>query len=962
MKQQLGLLFLSWLCFAVLGKGYSRNVSVRPAAVKIGSIFSFDSVIGKVAKIAIDEAVKDVNSNPDILDGTQFDVSMHNSNCSGFLGMVEALRLMEKDIVAIVGPQCSVVAHMIGYVANELHVPLLSFGVTDPVMSPLQFPYFVRTAQSDSYQMEAVASVVDYYGWKEVIAVFVDDDYGRNGVAALNDRLAARRCRITHKAGIHPDSVVNNTEVMNVLIGVMSVQSRIVVIHVYTELGFSIFKNAKYLGMMGNGYVWIATDWLSNVLDTFSPLPPDRMDAIQGVLVLRQHTPDSDAKRAFYSRWGKISGGSVALNVYGLYAYDSVMILARALDTFFKCGGKISFSIDSTLNALGKNGELNLEAMTIFNGGEALLNNILATRMVGLTGQLEFTPDRSRIHPAYDIINVAGSGVRLVGYWSNHSGLSVQPPDSPLHTKLQNTSSSGQKLRDVIWPGETFSKPRGWVFPNNGIELKIGVPIRASYKEYVSKIRGTDNLFKGFCIDVFTAAVNLLPYAVPYKFVPFGNGKENPSYTEMVEMITTGVFDGVVGDVAIVTNRTKIVDFTQPYAASGLVVVAPFKKLNSGAWAFLRPFNPLMWAVTSCCFLFVGFVVWILEHRFNDEFRGPPKRQCVTILWFSFSTMFFAHRENTVSTLGRMVLIIWLFVVLIINSSYTASLTSILTVQQLSSRIKGIETLVRSNDRIGYQVGSFAEHYLRAELNISESRLVPLGSPEAYAKALKDGPRKGGVAAIVDERPYVELFLSSNCAYRIVGQEFTKSGWGFAFPRDSPLAVDLSTAILELAENGDLQRIHDKWLMKNACTLDNAELESDRLHLKSFWGLFLICGIACLLALLIYFASILRQLYRANPSGDAISKDGSSNGSLSRSNHLQRFWSLMDEKEDLSKRGNKKRKIDGPENGAVGSKRMDFTGGRSFDSKIEECEEEVGSRRMDFISRERSFNSISPLD
>ena len=47
-----------------------------------------------------------------------------------------------------------------------------------------------------------------------------------------------------------------------------------------------------------------------------------------------------------------------------------------------------------------------------------------------------------------------------------------------------------------------------------------------------------------------------------------------------VELITLQNFDGVVGDIAIVTNRTKIVDFTQPYAASGLVVVAPFKKLN----------------------------------------------------------------------------------------------------------------------------------------------------------------------------------------------------------------------------------------------------------------------------------------------------------------------------------------------------------------------------------------------
>lgn len=127
------------------------------------------------------------------------------------------------------------------------------------------------------------------------------------------------------------------------------------------------------------------------------------------------------------------------------------------------------------------------------------------------------------------------------------------------------------------------------------------------------------------------------------------------------------------------------------------------------------------------------------------------------------------------STLGRMVLFIWLFVVLIINSSYTASLTSILTVQQLSSPIKGIESLIMSNELIGFQVGSFAENYLREELNIGKSRLKQLGSPEEYTDALE----RGDVAAVVDERPYVELFLSNHCKFQIVGQEFTESGWGF---------------------------------------------------------------------------------------------------------------------------------------------------------------------------------------
>lgn len=92
-------------------------------------------------------------------------------------------------------------------------------------------------------------------------------------------------------------------------------------------------------------------------------------------------------------------------------------------------------------------------------------------------------------------------------------------------------------------------------------------------------------------------------------------------------------FDAAVGDIAIVTNRTKLVDFTQPYIESGLVVVAPVKKRTSNAWAFLKPFTPLMWGITAAFFLIVGAVVWILEHRINDEFRGPPKKQLVTMLW-----------------------------------------------------------------------------------------------------------------------------------------------------------------------------------------------------------------------------------------------------------------------------------------------------------------------------------------
>ncbi|KAF9686594.1 hypothetical protein SADUNF_Sadunf02G0005500 [Salix dunnii] len=882
-------------CLLLSTIGCSRNLTSRPAVVNIGALFTFESSIGRVAKIAIQEAVKDVNENSSILRGTKLNVDMRNSNCSGFIGMVEALRFMETDIVAIIGPQSSVVAHIISHVANQLQVPLLSFAATDPSLNSQQFPFFVQTTPSDLHQMAAVSDVVDYYGWKQVTAIYIDDDYGRNGISAVGDKLAERRCRISYKVGIPPDSGVNRTDILDILIKVALMESRVIILHVNPDVGFEVFSVANRLQMMGNGWVWINTNWLSSVLDSASPLPSETMDSIQGVLFLRQHTPDSDRKREFYSRWRKLTSGSLGLNSYGLYAYDSVWLIAHALDAFFNQGGIISFSNDSSLRSVKDSG-LHLEAMSIFDDGKLLLNNILQSDIVGLTGRIKFDTDRSLILPAYDVNNVFGTGFKRIGYWSNYSGLTVIPPEI-LYTKPPNRSSANQQLYKVIWPGDTLFTPRGWAFANNGKKLRIGVPIRVSFREFVSQARGTDT-FKGFCIDVFTTAITLLPYPVQYQFIPFGDGENNPSYTELF-------FDAVVGDIAIVTNRTKILDVTQPYVASGLVVVAPFRESNSIAWTFLRPFSARLWIVTGCFFIVVGLVVWILEHRINDEFRGPPKRQIITVIWFSLSTLFFAHRENTMSTLARFVLLIWLFVVLIINSNYTASLTSILTVHQLSSPIKGIESLKESDEPVGYQVGSFAEYYLSEEVGISKSRLVALGSPEEYATSLQLGPGKGGVAAIVDERPYVELFLAGQCTFRIVGREFTRSGWGFAFPRDSPLAVDMSTAILALSENGDLQRIHDKWLMQNTCSSDTSELEADKLHLRSFWGLFLFCGIACFISLVIYVLQITRLFCRAAPAESA-----SPDQCPSRSGNIRRLLTLMDQKEDRTKNASKRRKLE----------------------------------------------------
>lgn len=126
------------------------------------------------------------------------------------------------------------------------------------------------------------------------------------------------------------------------------------------------------------------------------------------------------------------------------------------------------------------------------------------------------------------------------------------------------------------------------------------------------------------------------------------------------------------------------------------------------------------------------------------------------------------------------------------------------------------------------------------------------------------------------------------------------------FPRDSPLAIDLSTAILQMVDNGDLQRIHDKWLLSRACLTQGAKLEVQRLKLKSFWGLYVICGSACLVALLIYFIRIIRQ-YTKHRSEELDSPDQNPS---SGSSGFKKFMSFADEKEETVKNRSKRKKME----------------------------------------------------
>ncbi|MCO5591569.1 hypothetical protein L7F22_045556 [Adiantum nelumboides] len=829
-----------------------------PGHVKIGALFSFNSTVGKLVRDAIQLAVKDVNNALEVLNGTELEMEMFDSGYNPVQGAASAVELVKKGVLAIVGPQSSAVAQFVAHIGRKTRVPLISFGATDPNLSEMQYPFFVRVAPSDRLQMEAVAAFIANFAWKEVVVFHMDDDYGTNGASSLSNSLQARGSKVVDKVAFNPgiDQVGIGTQLIRLAKG----QTRVFVLHTPPDVGHLILQEAYFHNMLETEYAWIVTDQMSNSLTDLG-LDPNIIKYTQGVIGVRSFVSQTWELDKFLSKWYNISKTGLEpneINPYALHAYDAVWTIARALDSYLNDKQEILFQEPSKL-PIQSGGESELSQMRIFQGGDKLRGHILNTEFKGTSGNIKFDSAGDLIGAAFEFVNMVGKSPHAVGYWwTNGVGVSLTPPIDLVFSSnyvaynddafLVSTPVVSIKMA-IIWPGKVTDAPRGWVLPKNGHRLKIGVPLKRGYNQIVGVSNDTSNNtgIYGFCTSVFQAALKYVPYAVPYDFVLIGDGVTTPNYNDLVLRLVQQEYDAIVGDVVILADRLKIVDFTQPYIESGLVVLVPVKdKKENNPWAFLRPFTSVMWLTVLLSFLFTGTVIWILEHKVNEEFRGPPKAQFITVLTFIFSTLFFTQKEKTRSFFGRIVLLIWLFVILIITSSYTASLTSILTVEQLTPSIKGLESLLQTNFPIGYQTGSFVYDYLR-NLNVNPSRLKAYNSPEESIKALTDGPSRGGVAAMVEELPYIQLLQSVNCKrFIIAGQEFTKSGWGFAFPHGSGITNDMSQAILHLSQTGELERIRKYWFQELACddSATNPTAQSNQLDLMSFWGLFLISGAA----------------------------------------------------------------------------------------------------------------------
>jgi ionotropic glutamate receptor len=203
----------------------------------------------------------------------------------------------------------------------------------------------------------------------------------------------------------------------------------------------------------------------------------------------------------------KPNNKSSGLNLFGLWAYDTVWALAMAVE-------KAGIVHSKFLKQNASQSNVDLAALGISEMGPILRNTIQITKFQGLSGNFHLV--KGQLEPsAFEIINIIGKSERVIGYWTPQRGLSQELNDTG---EVARPILKAKLLKQPIWPGDTIDQPT---------KLRIGVPVRRGFLEFLKvewDPRTHDKpTISGFSHDVFLAVLDALPFPLPYEFVPFVN-------------------------------------------------------------------------------------------------------------------------------------------------------------------------------------------------------------------------------------------------------------------------------------------------------------------------------------------------------------------------------------------------------------------------------------------------------
>jgi ABC-type amino acid transport substrate-binding protein len=299
-------------------------------------------------------------------------------------------------------------------------------------------------------------------------------------------------------------------------------------------------------------------------------------------------------------------------------------------------------------------------------------------------------------------------------------------------------------------------------------------------------MKTADGKWAGISIDLWRQIAQALDLSYEYR---------ETNIQGLIEGVKEGSLDAAVAAMTITPEREQVLDFTHPFHSTGLAIAVKSKTGNP--WiSVLKGFISFAFfkvlATLALVLLGVGILAWWFERKKNPQHFGEgPAKGIWSGFWWSAVTMTtVGYGDKAPVTFGgRVVALIWMFTAIIVISSFTASITSSLTVTQLDSAVKGPADLPYV--RVGTIPKTTSADYLQQ----SRTSFKPYKSPVEGLKALKEGE----IDAFVYDAPILRYLVNQEYkgSLEVLPKIFMRQDYGFALPAGSRLREAVNRILLE---------------------------------------------------------------------------------------------------------------------------------------------------------------------
>jgi polar amino acid transport system substrate-binding protein len=333
---------------------------------------------------------------------------------------------------------------------------------------------------------------------------------------------------------------------------------------------------------------------------------------------------------------------------------------------------------------------------------------------------------------------------------------------------------------------------------------KVEVPeVRVAVVVLPPLVMEQNGSLSGFSIELWEAIAKRLKVETSYQVLPDGSALEKAMRSKTADLTPT---------IFVTSARDADFEFSYPILDAGLRIMVretgetmetPTPLKDMLRLLFSR--TTLEWfGVALLLALIPAHLVWLLERRRQNGVVSN-RNYFPGIFEASFwvlSTLTLQAEGMPRQWAARAFSILWMFAGVVFVASYTARLTTTLTVERIRGSIEG------PGDLAGKPVATLATSIAADYLREQKAQVKEFASDEMF-KALLDKK----VDAVVAPSPLLAYYAAHEGKGRVklVGPLFNSMPVAIELQLESPLRKKIDGALIALRENGTYQQIYNKW-------------------------------------------------------------------------------------------------------------------------------------------------------